>query len=269
MISYTIYQAEPEETPLTQSENQWVVFVHGAGGSSSIWYKQIRAFQKHFNILLLDLRGHGNSNQQIKTAFKQKYTFKSIANDVVEVINHLKIESSHFVGISLGSIVIRQLAEMHPEKVKSMILGGAILKMNFRSQILMRLGNLFKYILPYLILYKLFAFVIMPKKNHKKSRLLFINEAKKLYQKEFIKWFKLTSEINPILRWFRQVELDIPTLYVMGEEDYMFLPAVKDVVKNHVKTAELFIIQNCGHVVNVEQPLIFNTTVVSFLKEKF
>ncbi len=269
MISYTIYQAEPEETPLTQSENQWVVFIHGAGGSSSIWYKQIRAFQKHFNVLLLDLRGHGNSNQQIKTAFKEKYTFKSIANDVVEVINHLKIESSHFVGISLGSIVIRQLAEMHPEKVKSMILGGAILKMNFRSQILMRLGNLFKYILPYLILYKLFAFVIMPKKNHKKSRLLFINEAKKLYQKEFIKWFKLTSEINPILRWFRQVELDIPTLYVMGEEDYMFLPAVKEVVKNHVKTAELFIIQNCGHVVNVEQPLIFNTAVVSFLKEKF
>jgi pimeloyl-ACP methyl ester carboxylesterase len=141
--------------------------------------------------------------------------------------------------------------------------------MNFRSQILMRLGNLFKYVLPYLILYKLFAFVIMPKKNHKKSRLLFINEAKKLYQKEFIKWFKLTSEINPILRWFRQVELDIPTLYVMGEEDYMFLPAVKEVVKNHVKTAELFIIQNCGHVVNVEQPLIFNTTVVFFLKEKF
>jgi hypothetical protein len=44
-----------------------------------------------------------------------------------------------------------------------MILGGAILKMNFRSQILMRLGNLFKYVLPYLILYKLFAFVIMPK----------------------------------------------------------------------------------------------------------
>ncbi|WP_445457801.1 alpha/beta fold hydrolase [Flavobacterium sp. HNIBRBA15423] len=269
MISYTIYQAEPEETLLTQSENQWVIFIHGAGGSSSIWYKQIRAFQKHFNVLLLDLRGHGNSNQQIKTAFKQKYTFKSIANDVVEVINHLKIESSHFVGISLGSIVIRQLAEMHPEKVKSMILGGAILKMNFRSQILMRLGNLFKYILPYLILYKLFAFVIMPKKNHKKSRLLFINEAKKLYQKEFIKWFKLTSEINPILRWFRQVELDIPTLYVMGEEDYMFLPAVKEVVKKHVKTAELFIIQNCGHVVNVEQPLIFNTAVVSFLKEKF
>lgn len=269
MISYTIYATDSnDEFSNENSERQWVTFVHGAGGSSSIWFKQIREFQKHFNVLLLDLRGHGNSSKQIKTAFKQKYTFKSIANDVVEVINHLKIESSHFVGISLGSIVIRQLAEMHPEKVKSMILGGAILKMNFRSQILMRVGNVFKYVLPYLILYKLFAFVIMPKKNHKNSRLLFINEAKKLYQKEFIKWFKLTAEINPILRWFRQVELDIPTLYVMGEEDYMFLPAVKKVVERHVKTAELFIIQNCGHVVNVEQPLVFNETVISYLKRE-
>ena len=245
---------------------EWVTFVHGAGGSSSIWFKQIRDFQKHFNVLLLDLRGHGNSNEQIKTAFKQKYTFKSIANDVIEVINHLQIKSSHFVGISLGSIVIRQLAEMYPTRVQSMILGGAILKMNFRSQILMRLGNTFKYVLPYLVLYKFFAFVIMPKKNHKNSRLLFINEAKKLYHKEFIKWFKLTAEINPVLRLFRQIELDIPTLYVMGEEDYMFLPSVRKVVASHARTAELFVIHNCGHVVNVEQPVIFNETVIGYLK---
>ena len=138
MISYTIYNNE--------NSSQWVTFVHGAGGSSSIWFKQIREFQKHFNVLLLDLRGHGDSNSQIKKAFKQKYTFKSIANDVLEVLDHLQIKASHFVGISLGTIVIRQLAEMHPKRVKSMIMGGAILKMNFRSQILMRLGNIFKYV---------------------------------------------------------------------------------------------------------------------------
>lgn len=260
MIAHTVYK--------NKNSSEWVTFVHGAGGSSSIWYKQIRAFQKHFNVLLLDLRGHGESKPTFKNEFKQKYTFQSIAQDVHEVINHLKIESSHFVGISLGTIVIRQLAEMHPNRVKSMIMGGAILKMNFRSQILMRLGNIFKYLLPYLLLYRFFAFVIMPKKKHKQSRLLFINEAKKLYQKEFIKWFKLTAEINPVLRWFRQVEINIPTLYVMGDEDYMFLPSVKQVVEKHNKTAELFIIENCGHVVNVEQPNQFNVEVISFLKSK-
>ena len=260
MINYTIYKNE--------ISTEWVTFVHGAGGSSSVWFKQIREFQKHFNVLLLDLRGHGSSKSPIKSALKQKYTFQAIASDIIEVIDYLKIETSHFVGISLGSIVIRQLAEMHPEKVTTMIFGGAILKMNFRSQILMKVGNIFKYVLPYLMLYRLFAFVIMPKKNHKQSRLLFINEAKKLYQKEFIKWFKLTAEINPVLKWFRQVELNIPTLYVMGEEDYMFLPIVKKVVEKHYKSSQLVVIQNCGHVVNVEQPLIFNDKVLSFLNNK-
>ncbi|MBA4275491.1 alpha/beta hydrolase [Flavobacterium sp.] len=257
MINYTTYKNE--------NSDQWVTFVHGAGGSSSIWFKQIRDFKKSYNVLLLDLRGHGNSNVHIKKTFNQKYTFESIANDVLEVIDHLKIKKSHFVGISLGTILIRQLAEMHPERVQSMILGGAILKMNFRSQILMKLGNMFKYVLPYLVLYQFFAFVIMPKKNHKQSRLLFINEAKKLYQKEFIKWFKLTAEINPVLKWFRQVELNIPTLYIMGEEDYMFLPSVRLVVEKHHKSSQLYVVEQCGHVVNVEQPRVFNNEVLSFI----
>jgi len=257
LINYTVYE--------NSNSTQWVTFVHGAGGSSSIWFKQIRDFQKHFNVLLLDLRGHGNSKSALKTAFKQKYTFSALANDILEVLDFLKIKKSHFVGISLGTILIRQLAEMNPERVQSMILGGAILKMNFRSQLLMRLGNAFKYVLPYLVLYKFFAFVIMPKKNHKQSRILFINEAKKLYQKEFIKWFKLTAEINPVLKWFRQVEVNIPTLYVMGEEDYMFLPSVRKVVASHYKSSKLFVIKNAGHVVNVEQPLAFNDAVLRFM----
>ncbi len=258
MINYTVYE--------NNKSDQWVTFVHGAGGSSSIWFKQIRDFQKEYNVLLLDLRGHGESKTNLKKAFQHKYTFSALANDILEVLDYLQIQKSHFVGISLGTILIRQLAEMYPDRVQSMIMGGAILKMNFRSQILMFLGNTFKYILPYLLLYRFFAFVIMPNKNHKQSRILFINEAKKLYQKEFIKWFKLTAEINPVLRWFRQVELNIPTLYVMGEEDYMFLPAVRKVVESHYRSSKLCVIQNSGHVVNVEQPLLFNSEVLSFIK---
>ena len=108
----------------------------------------------------------------------------------------------------------------------------------------------------------------MPKNNHKKSRNLFINEAKKLYQKEFIKWFKLTAEINPVLKWFRQKELNIPTFYVMGEEDYMFLPAVKKVVSEHTQSSSLFVIENCGHVVNVDKAHVFNEKVIEFITQQ-
>ena len=103
--------------------------------------------------------------------------------------------------------------------------------------------------------------------SHKQSRLLLINQAKKLYQEEFIRWFKLTAEINPVLKWFRQQELNIPTFYVMGEEDYMFLPSVRKVVEKHYKSSKLFVIEKCGHVVNVEQSTIFNNQVIAFIQK--
>jgi len=238
--------------------------VHGAGGSSSIWFKQIREFKKHFNVLLLDLRGHGNSKPSLKNVFDDKYTFDVITNDIVEVIDFEQIQKSHFIGISLGTILIRNLAEIYPERVESMVMGGAIMKLNLRSQILMKLGIIFKTVIPYLWLYKFFAFIIMPNKNHKESRLLFVREAKKLYQKEFIRWFKLASEINPLLRFFRAADIKIPTLYVMGEEDYLFLPTIKEIVKSH-QYSDLIVVAECGHVVNVEQPRFFNEKVIGYL----
>ena len=257
MINYTIYN--------NKNSSEWVTFVHGAGGSSSIWFKQIRDFKKHFNILLLDLRGHGKSNYRLKNVFKKKYTFSSISEDIIDILHKEKIKKSHFIGISLGTILIRKIAEMNPKMVKSMIMGGAIMKLNFRSVFLIKLSSVFKSIVPYMWIYRALAFIIMPYKNHRESRNLFIKEAKKLYQKEFLRWFRLTAEVNPLLRLFRQIELPIPTLYVMGAEDYMFLESIKILTKKH-RHSKLHIIPKCGHVVNVEKPLDFNESSISFLK---
>lgn len=259
MLHYNTYQHP--------TSNHWVTFVHGAGGSSSIWFKQLRSFSSQFNVLVLDLRGHGKSKEIKSLASANKYTFDAITKDICEVLDFLKIQSSHFVGISLGTILIRNLAEKEPQRVSSMIMGGAIMKMNFRSQVLMKLGLWTKSIIPYMFLYKLFAFIIMPRKNHKNSRMLFANEAKKLYQKEFIKWFRLTSEINPLLRFFRAKDINIPTLYIMGEQDYLFLPIIEKLVKIH-KRAILSIIPECGHVVNVERHEVFNKSAIKFIQEQ-
>lgn len=248
---------------MNKQDAPWVTFIHGAGGSSSIWFKQIRDFQKEFNVLLLDLRGHGASKSMLN---KHSYTFHSIGNDIVEVLEHLSIQKSHFIGISLGTIIIRELGERFPSLVRSMILGGAVMKLNTRSQLLMQAGNLLKSVLPYLVLYRLFAFVIMPKKAHRESRNLFINEAKKVYQKEFKRWFKLVSQVKPLLSFFRINESRIPTLYVMGEEDYLFLPAITKLMKHHTNSV-LHIIPSCGHVVNVDKPKEFNALTIDFLKQ--
>lgn len=250
-----------------RESDEWVTFIHGAGGSSSIWFQQVKAFKKNFNVLLIDLRGHGRSKKSALKKLKS-YSFEAITRDVIEVLDHLNIKSSHFVGISLGTIIIRELAEINGDRVKTLIMGGAIMKMNFKSQILMKLGMLLKSVLPYMILYKLFAWVILPRKKHEHSRNLFIREAKKLYQKEFIRWFKLTSHVNKLLKIFRSIDTGIPTLYVMGDEDYMFLPSVREVVSRH-PNSRLQILPECGHVVNVDKPGLFNSYSIQFIKDNY
>ncbi len=257
MLNYTVHR--------NKDSAQWVTFIHGAGGSSSIWFKQIKSFSRFFNLLLIDLRGHGKSKNHLLDLSNSIYTFDAISDEILEVLDHEKIASSHFMGISLGTILIRTIAEKSPERVNSLIMGGAILKFNFKSRLLMRFGNATKSVLPYMWLYKILAFIIMPKRNHKESRLLFIREAKKLYQKEFIRWFKLTSEVIPLLKVFRQKQIKVPTLYVMGAQDYMFLPSVKKVVEQQ-QLSQLQVIPNCGHVVNIERPQQFNQLSLHFLQ---
>ena len=76
--------------------NQWVVFIHGAGGSSAIWHKQIKPFSNLYNILLVDLRGHGKSKLKSE---KKDYSFEVISRDVAEVMNSTSAFGRSFNGI--------------------------------------------------------------------------------------------------------------------------------------------------------------------------
>ena len=255
MLSYRTY--------ILDEATDWVVFVHGAGGNSSIWFRQVRAFREHFNVLMVDLRGHGESEHL--GGGRLPSTCEAGSLDVLEVLDHLEIRRAHFVGISLGCLIIRTLAEVAPERVSSMVLGGAIVRLNLRSRFLVAAGNALKPFIPFIWLYKLFAWVIMPRDRHRESRMLFIREAQKLAQKEFLRWYRLSLEMTPLSRLFEEPESPAPTLYLMGDEDYMFLPAVQRIAARQ-KRALLRVIERSGHVCNVDQAELFNRFSIDFLK---
>ena len=254
MLYYTKIQS-------INNSKKWITFIHGAGGSSTIWRNQVHFFKNYFNVLLVDLRGHGKSKASPEGT---EYTFENIIDDLVEVLDYNKIKKSHFVGISLGSILIQKMLFSHENRIEKIGLGGAILNLNFQSKILMLLGKLTQSILPFMWIYTFFAFIVMPYKNHRKSRALFIMEAKKISHNEFIRWYKLTNKLLPLLTKIRSYKFKTPTLYIMGKQDYMFLPFVKKIVKYH-KSSKLVTLSKSGHVVNIDQPDIFNDKLLSFL----
>lgn len=239
----------------------WVTFVHGAGGSSSTWFKQIRAFRKEYNILLVDLRGHG---QSARGSWEKGDSFTEIAKEVVDVLDELKIKQTNVIGMSLGTIVAQTIADHYPERVTSLILGGAIIRLNLRTKFLIAVGNATKRIIPYMLIYKIFAYIIMPRKQHEESRLAFVNQAKRMCQKEFVKWFSLTRLVNPYLARLQVSTTNIPTLFLMGEEDYLFIPPIEEVVRKN-KGFEFMKIKDSGHVCNIDQPDVFNELSIAYI----
>ncbi len=95
--------------------------------------------------------------------------------------------------------------------------------------------------------------------------MIFVREAQKLARQEFLRWFRLTMQLDPLLRLFEERGADIPTLYVMGDQDHMFLPAVRRAAARH-RCAVLQVIEQCGHVCNIERPNAFNRLTIDFMQ---
>lgn len=246
-----------------KTSDTWVVFIHGAGGSNVIWFRQLREFKKQFNVLLVDLRGHGKSKKEYTK--EEIYKFDEIALDVIHTMDHLKIQKAHFVGISLGCIIIRVLDKLAPGRAESIILGGAIIQFNGRIKALVSTAKLLHSILPYMWLYKINAWILIPYKKDVESRKLFIKEAIRLGELEFKKWLRMSTEIKDSLQEYIIKEASAPVLYLMGDRDHMFLPMVSDLVKQHYNS-KLEVIRNSGHVCNIDQPEAFNERSIQFIK---
>ena len=250
------------KTHLNNKNNEWVTFLHGFGGSSNIWHKQVRELSKHFNLLFIDLRGHGKShNIHLDTNFN----LFTACEDIINVLKFLKIKNSHFIGISFGTLLIFKLMETHKKYINKSILAGAITSFNYFTRFLLICVNLLKSILPNMFLYKLFAYIIMPKSNHKESRLIFINEAKVIDRKVFDQWLKLIPDFKKTILYLNPINFNKYILFISGNDDYLFSEDARQFASKN-KFLSYYSIKGAGHVVNIDKPSVFNKRVIEYLK---
>ena len=241
----------------------WVVMIHGAGGSIEVWFRQVADYARHFNLLLVDLAGHGGSTDE---AFGRGFNFSRAAEQVMEVVNHLKIRKGHFIGLSLGSIVVRIIAKNNPQQVSSMVLAGAVTRLNTKVRTLLTLAITFKRLIPYSLIKRVIAKCIIPQDKYGKSKKLFLNNARKVSFDSFLNWLKLGDGLSGYIRDLFNEYISIPTLYLMGEDDRLFLPQVRETVRNCGGNASLIIVPNAGHVCNVDNKRFFNHHSLEFMR---
>ena len=105
-----------------------IVFVHGVGLTYEIWQPQLDFFKDYSN-LSYDILGHGKSSLT-----KQNISFDDFSDQLIELINELKIEKIHLVGFSIGSLIARNFATKYNDRLQSLILLGSIYKRSEQQQ---------------------------------------------------------------------------------------------------------------------------------------
>jgi pimeloyl-ACP methyl ester carboxylesterase len=94
--------------------------LHGFTQSSKSWIPFVADYENEFEVYIVDLRGHGKSSW-----FKDKISVPAVAEDVAALAAHLNLSGINAIGFSYGGEVLFQLATVHPELVKSMIIIGS------------------------------------------------------------------------------------------------------------------------------------------------
>ena len=105
-----------------------IVFIHGVGLSNEIWQPQMDFF-KDYTTLSYDILGHGKSSLNI-----EKLSFNDFSDQIIELIDELKIDQIHLIGFSIGSLIARNFAIRFGERLKSLTLLGSIYKRSNEQQ---------------------------------------------------------------------------------------------------------------------------------------
>lgn len=254
------YEALEHKNP----KADWLLLIHGAGGSTRTWKKQKDALSAFYNVLIVDLPGHGQSKDR-KISHKT-YDFDIISNKIWEIVDHLKIPSAHLLGVSLGAIIAMQMRKLRPVKVLTVVLAGAIVRLDTKLKLISSFSLGLAKVIGFPKFYQFAAWLALPKKNHKKSREIFIRESRHLTDEEFRKWTALYGKcLNDTLKQIYNAVSDIPTILIMGEQDHFFLKQAKKYTQIH-KNVQLKVIERCGHIVNLEKAERFNEVCLQFLK---
>jgi pimeloyl-ACP methyl ester carboxylesterase len=89
-----------------------VILLHGGLANANYWGHQVRALQRHYQVIVMDSRGHGRSSHN-----QEPYGYDLMASDVVALLDHLRIRKAAIVGWSDGAIIGLDIAMKHPERV--------------------------------------------------------------------------------------------------------------------------------------------------------
>ena len=231
-----------------------VVLLHPGSGSGEFFPYQQPAFATAgYRVISYSRRGQYRSEPgtDADTYFA--------ADDLLNLMRHLKVEKFHIVGNALGGYIGLDVAISHPERVLSLVLACSMMGIS-EPEYTRTLQSL-----------RPKAFGDLPAEvkelgpSYRAANPSGVAEWKKLHERSGTSSpVRLRNKIT----WSALANLKVPTLLVTGDADLWIPPYMLRQVGERIPDSKVVVVPNSGHAVQWEQPEIFNNTVLDFIRTK-
>lgn len=237
-----------------------LVMLHGLGMSSELWPHQVGALSREHRMIAVDLRGFGRSE---KPTAAGAYAVERFADDVVSLVNELRLPKLHLLGTSMGGFIAETVALRVPERLLSLILCHTGFRMSIPADILearvaaLRSEPMEAY--GQMVASQALAPGAPAELRDWLVELLARND-REAYTRvlvEGLRAFDLESRVG---------EIRLPTLVVIGELDRVIPAAEGRLLAARIPGAEQVVIEGVGHLGYAERPEAFNDALLGFLK---
>ncbi len=240
-----------------------VVFIHGFPFSKATWAPQVELLKKDFYVVTYDVRGHGASDTG-----SGQYTVEGFVDDLIGLLDHLKISRAVIVGLSMGGYIALRAVQRNPDRIRGLVLCDTKSEGDNNEGKLKRAVQV-------------------------KSVRMF---GMKMFTEPFLKtvFYEKTFQTSPgVVEMVRAIvqqtapaavmgtlialaartdttaslySINIPVLILVGQYDALTPPSAAHAMKVKIPGAHLHIISGAGHLSNLENPAEFNSHLSTFLK---
>jgi len=241
----------------------WLVLSNSLAADMRMWSPQIDDFTQSHRVLRYDTRGHGNSEP-----VSAPYSFDNLVGDVIGLMDEVGIQSADILGLSLGGMTALGLALDHPDRVNRIICCDARADApadyvnGWRERIAIAeekcVGALGEGTLERWLTQE-FRSDARNAGTVEGIRLMIASTS----VEGFCGCASALMELNYLERLG---EIDAPALFIVGDNDMAAPAAVMERMAGRVQTHDFVVLENAGHLSNVNNPNDFNKTVSGWLR---
>lgn len=232
-----------------------IVFAHGVGGNHASWFQQVPYFSRWHTVVTFDHRGFGNSHEVPEGPGRAAFV-----DDLRGLLDHLGFERATLVAQSMGGWSCLGFALRHPDRTSALVMADTLGGISAPGPLAERLEQVREATqnLPQLDRVICGSF----RQRHPDLSHLYLQIA----SFNAVDRSNIRGSSGEAVTPERLAKLDVPVLFLVGQEDVLVPPDVARMAHKLVPGSSYVVVPDAGHSVYFEQPDVFNQQVYSFLK---